>query len=101
MLKRFFLVVFLALSVCSTAHALGDREKGALIGAGSVLLYQHITAPRYEPPTGYDRPRVQYLHKYPSRHVPEYRGMYMDCVHPTQMFPIKDNYGNIVGWRQC
>lgn len=97
------LIAMLALTISSQSHALGEREKGALIGAGSVLLYQHITQPRpiYQDRGYYDHPRPQYLHKYPSQHMHEYRGRYSDCVHPTQMFPVKDSYGNIIGWRNC
>ncbi|ACZ11148.1 hypothetical protein [Sulfurospirillum deleyianum] len=37
-LKTVLLFVALLLSSITSAHAMGDREKGALIGAGAVLL---------------------------------------------------------------
>lgn len=83
--KLIFVSIFLVLSGVSSAHAMGDREQGALLGAGAVillgnLLSTHSTTRYVESPVYYEtRPTVVYREPYYERprvvviERPEYR----------------------------
>ncbi len=89
MLKIVFFSIFLMISGATSAHAMGDREQGALIGAGAMLLLgnmlgagqqtHYVEGPvYYESPRTtvvyrepyYTPPRVIYVN--PSRHRPSH-----------------------------
>ncbi len=93
MLKMVFISILLVLSGATSAHAIGDREQGALLGAGAVILLgnllgmnQQVT--RYEQAPVYyaPQPRVVYREPYvrerviiidnPPRHRPHYDRYY-------------------------
>ena len=79
-LKMMIISIFLVLSGATSAHAMGDREQGALIGAGAAILLGGIInaaqQPRYvESPTYYaPSPTVVYRDPY---YVPP-RVIYVD-----------------------
>lgn len=87
MLKILFISIFLILSSVTSAHAIGDREKGALLGAGAVILLGNILgmnnqqATRYEQAPVYYAPQPQVIYREPYvrerviiyDHPPRYR----------------------------
>ncbi|MDD3342050.1 MAG: hypothetical protein PHR87_00565 [Sulfurospirillaceae bacterium] len=87
--KMIFVSIFLVLSGVSSAHAMGDREQGALLGAGAIILLGNLLSnntTRYvESPVYYEtRPRVVYREPYYERprvvviERPEYRHHHRD-----------------------
>lgn len=75
-IKMIIISILLVLSGATSAHAMGDREQGALLGAGAVILLgnligmgQQQTTTRYvETPVYYEqRPRVVYREPYYER----------------------------------
>ena len=49
MLKIISLSIFLVLSGASSAHAMGDREQAALLGAGAAVLLGGIINAAHQP----------------------------------------------------
>jgi hypothetical protein len=91
--KLILVSILLVLSGATSAHAMGDREQGALIGAGAAILLGGIINAAQQPtryveaPTYYEtRPTVVYREPYyvpprviyvdPPRHRPHYRSYY-------------------------
>lgn len=75
-LKMIFISILLVLSGASSAHAMGDREQGALLGAGAVILLgnllgaNHQTTRYVESPVYYEpRPTVVYREPYVRERV--------------------------------
>lgn len=77
-LKIILISILLVLSGATSAHAMGDREQGALLGAGAVVLLgslmnmgQQQTTTRYvETPVYYEpRPTVVYREPYVRERV--------------------------------
>lgn len=74
-IKMILISILLVLSGATSAHAMGDREKGALLGAGAVILLgnligrgQESTTRYVETPVYYEqRPRVVYREPYYER----------------------------------
>ncbi len=91
-LKMVFISILLVISGATSAHAMGDREQGALIGAGALLILGNLLGSsqptRYvESPVYYEpRPTVVYTQPYyapsrviyvdPPRHRPHHRHDY-------------------------
>ena len=97
-LKMMFIAILLVISGATSAHAIGDVERGALIGAGAMLLVPALfgnnrtayVEPRreviyYEQPRErvvyrepyYERERVVIINNdYPPRHRPHYYERY-------------------------
>lgn len=94
-----------ALTVATTnAMAWGPREQGVLIGAGALLLGQHIYnhhnyAP--QPPAYYVQPQPVYVAPPPVIYTPP-QPAYMDvCQFSGQRVRVYDSYGNVMGMRYC
>jgi hypothetical protein len=90
--------------VATQAFAWGHREQGMLIGAGAVLLGQHIYQnhqPRYRPePVYYVQPQPVYVAPPPPRVIVQ--PAYMDlCNYSGQVVRVYDSYGNVLGMRHC
>ncbi len=110
-LKMICLTTLLVTSAATSAYAIGDVERGALIGAGAMLLVpalfgNHQTTtyvePRreviyYEQPRAtvvyrepyYERERVVIIDNYPPRHRPRYYDDYYDrrpSYHPDRYY---------------
>jgi len=69
-MKFICFILLVVVSLCTSANAMGDREKGALIGAGGVIiLHQLFSSPDRNQPTQYNQ------HRYDSydRHNYDYR----------------------------
>lgn len=94
-LKMVFISILLVISGATSANAMGDREQGALIGAGALLILgnllgsnqptRYVESPVYyepRPTVVYTQPyyapsRVIYVdpprHRHPHHHYREYR----------------------------
>ncbi len=69
-LKIMFISIFLLISGATSANAMGDREQGALIGAGAMVLLGSMLGaaqqPRYvEGPVYYESPRTTVVYREP------------------------------------
>lgn len=65
LIKTISLSILLVLSGASSLHAIGDREKGALIGAGAVIVLGSLLG-NMQNSSSYDEPRVIYREPRPT-----------------------------------
>lgn len=75
-LKMVFVSILLVLSGATSAHAMGDREQGALLGAGAIILLGNLLGANQQPtryvesPVYYEpRPTVIYREPYVRERV--------------------------------
>lgn len=76
MLKMVFISILLVLSGATSAQAMGDREQGALLGAGAIILLGNLLGANQQPtryvesPVYYEpRPTVVYREPYVRERV--------------------------------
>jgi len=108
-------IITVAAVVCASASpalAWGDREQGALVGIGALLLGQSLAAqsqyaPQQEPQHQYNAPdysyqqRPQYDH-HPHHHWRRESVTTMDICHfAGQRVRVYDAYGRVIGFRYC
>ena len=118
---KFAKIITTVALVCATATpamAWGDREQGALVGIGALLLgqqlinqnqQQYAPQPQYQ----YQQPQPQYQYQQPQPQYQEHRhhrwhhwrrqsSTSMDiCDYSGQRVRVYDEYGRVIGFRYC
>lgn len=100
-------IAALSLATSTSALAWGPREQGMLVGAGALLLGQHIYNHHdrgYQAPAApvyYVQPQPVYVAPPPVIYTPP-QPAYMDvCQFSGQRVRVYDSYGNVMGLRYC
>jgi len=93
--KTLLISVVLVFSGITSAHAMGDREKGALLGAGAVVLLGSLInasqqPTRYVESSTYYEPRPTVVYREPV-YVQE-RVIYMDNPPPRYYYPPRHHH---------
>ncbi len=92
--KTVLISIVLVLSGITSAHAMGDREKGALLGAGAVVLLGGLInasqQTRYVETQTYYEPRPTVVYREPV-YVQE-RVIYIDNPPPRYYYPPRHHH---------
>jgi hypothetical protein len=65
-MKKVLIATVAALAMTGTAHAIGDREQGALMGIAATLLWQKLDQNNNQPQPVYVQPRTVYVQPAPT-----------------------------------
>jgi hypothetical protein len=60
-MKKVLIATVAALAMTGTAHAIGDREQGALMGIAATLLWQKLDQNNNQPQPVYVQPQPVYV----------------------------------------